>query len=110
MIDIKQQMMIANGLPENAAIIPTMNNMNGMTNAFLTSNALDKFWLGLRFIRDFAIQNSMMLTRMKSKPYNSSASIENGLFATNVVRYGINEIINSISMFCQIIFESILST
>lgn len=87
-----------------------MNNMDGMTNAFLTSNALDKFWLGLRFIRDFAIQNSMMLTRMKSKPYNTSASSENGLLATNVVRYGINEMTRSSSMFCQIIFELILST
>ena len=88
-----------------------MNNIEGIIRAFFTANASDKLSLsGLRFIRDFAIQYNMILIRMKSKPYNTSASSENGLPATNVVRYGINEMTRSSSMFCQIIFESILST
>lgn len=61
-------------------------------------------------INDFAIQNIMMLIRIKSMPYNPSATKENGLLATNVVRYGISEIVNSNKIFCQIILVSIFST
>ena len=83
--------------------------MDGITNAFLIARAFDRDSLsGLISINDFAIQNSMILIRMKSKPYSISAINENGLLATNVVKYGIKEIIYSKSMFCQIIFELII--
>ena len=61
--------------------------MDGITNAFLISSAFDRDSLsGLISINDFAIQNSMILIRMKSKPYSISAINENGLLATNVVK------------------------
>ena len=85
--------------------------MDGITNAFLISNAFDRDSLsGLISINDFVIQNSMILIRMKSKPYSISAIKENGLLATNVVKYGIKEIINSKRIFCQIIFGLMRST
>lgn len=87
MIDIKQQMLIANGYPKNAITKPIMKSMNGTTNAFFTAKASDRYsWSGLISSKDFAIQNNMILTIMKSNPYNTSASKEKGLFATNVVK------------------------
>ena len=51
--------------------------MNGTTNAFFTAKASDRYsWSGLMSIKDFAIQNNMMLTIMESNPYNTSASKE----------------------------------
>lgn len=80
-------MLIANGWPKNAITKPIMKIMNGTTNAFFTTKASDRYsWSGLMSIKDFAIQNNMMLTIMKSNPYNTSASKEKGLFATNVVK------------------------
>lgn len=82
-----------------------------MTNAFLISNTFDRYSLSeLISSKDFAIQNSMTLIKIKSKPYNTSASSENGLLATNVVKYGRMEIIRSSNMFCQIIFGLMRST
>lgn len=87
MIDIKQQMLIARGYPKNAITKPIMKSMNGTTNAFFTAKASDRYsWSGLISSKDFAIQNNMILTIMKSDPYNTSASKEKGLFATNVVK------------------------
>ena len=87
------------------------NIRHGITNAFFTAKASDKYsWSGLMSINDFAIQNNMILTIMKSNPYNVSASKENRLSATNVVKYGIREITNSNNIFCQITFELIRST
>ena len=111
MIDIRQQMLIANGYPKNAIIKPIIKIIDGMSSAFFSAKGSDRYsWLGLMSINDFAIQNSMMLIRIKSKPYSTSATNENGLLATNVVRYGINEIISSNNTFCQIIFALIFST
>ena len=110
-MDIRQQMLIANGYPKSAIISPMIKSIDGTSRAFFRANASDRYSCsGLIFIKDFAIQNSMMLIRIKSKPYKPSATKENGLFATNVVRYGINEITSSNNMFCQMIRVLIFST
>ena len=57
-----------------------MKIMEGITIAFLTSNAFDRCsWSELISSKDLAIQNNMTLIKMKSNPYNTSASSENGL-------------------------------
>ena len=88
-----------------------MKIMEGITIAFLISNTFDRYSLSeLISSKDLAIQNNMALIKMKSNPYNTSVSSENGLLATNVVRYGRMEIIRSSNMFCQIILGLIRST
>lgn len=88
-----------------------MKIMEGITIAFLISNTFDRYSLSeLISSKDLAIQNNMALIKMKSNPYNISASSENGLLATNVVRYGRMEIIRSSNMFCQIILGLMRST
>ena len=88
-----------------------MKIMEGITIAFLISNTFDRYSLSeLISSKDLAIQNNMALIKMKSNPYNTSTSSENGLLATNVVRYGRMEIIRSSNMFCQIILGLMRST
>ena len=88
-----------------------MKIMEGITIAFLISNTFDRYSLSeLISSKDLAIQNNMALIKMKSNPYNTSVSSENGLLATNVVRYGRMEIIRSSNMFCQIILGLMRST
>lgn len=88
-----------------------MKIMEGITIAFLISNTFDRYSLSeLISSKDLAIQNNMELIKMKSNPYNTSVSSENGLLATNVVRYGRMEIIRSSNMFCQIILGLMRST
>ena len=88
-----------------------MKIMEGITIAFLISNTFDRYSLSeLISSKDLAIQNNMALIKMKSNPYNTSVGSENGLLATNVVRYGRMEIIRSSNMFCQIILGLMRST
>ena len=52
-----------------------MKIMEGITIAFLISNTFDRYSLSeLISSKDLAIQNNMTLLKMKSNPYNTSAS------------------------------------
>ena len=54
-----------------------MKIMEGITIAFLISNTFDRYSLSeLISSKDLAIQNNMALIKMKSNPYNTSASSE----------------------------------
>ena len=75
-------MLIAKGYPKKAKAKPNKNRMNGITSAFFTSSTFDKCF---KIKQGFCHLKQIMLTMMKSKPYNTSSSKENGLFATNVV-------------------------
>ena len=54
-----------------------MKIMECITIAFLISNTFDRYSLSeLISSKDLAIQNNMALIKMKSNPYNTSASSE----------------------------------
>ena len=43
MIDIRQQMLIANGYPKNAIIKPIIKIIDGMSSAFFSAKASDRY-------------------------------------------------------------------
>ena len=95
----------------NAIAKPIRNSADGTIKASLISNAsFNLAFFGSILIRYLAIINSRILIKIKSRPYKTWDNSENGLLATKIVRYGINETTNNNRMFNQIILESILST
>ena len=95
-----------------AIIKPNMNMAKGMYKASRIRNAsiMLSLFSSLIFSKDFAIIYKMISTIMKSNPYNACGINELGLFATKVVKYGINENISIKRIFNQMILVLIFST
>lgn len=90
---------------------PKIMKMNGMITVFFKSKTVSRYSSSpLIFIKYLFMKNRIMSIKIKSRPYSDSLNREFGLLATNIVKYGINEITNIKNMFIQITLESIFST
>lgn len=65
---------------------PIINKIDGIKTAFFKSNTSFKYLLSLILTNDLAIMNKIILIMIKSKPYKTWASNENGFCETNTVR------------------------